>query len=60
MSESSDRGVLVWICTLTISYWEAEKDGLVQRTWCYVDQPLDGLRWFGKDANDTWPREVIE
>ena len=39
---------------------EAENDGHVQRTWCYVDQPLDGMRWFGKDANGTWPHEVIE
>ena len=39
---------------------EAEKDGRVQRTWCYIDQPIDGISWFSKSADGTWPREVIE
>jgi hypothetical protein len=39
---------------------EAKKDGRVQRTWCYVDQPVDGIRWSDKDANGAWLREVIE
>lgn len=39
---------------------EGEKNGTLQRGWCIVDQRMDGVRWFTKNADGTWPGEVNE
>ena len=37
---------------------EAQKDGLVKRGWCYIDQNLENVVWFEKLADGTWPQTV--
>ena len=39
---------------------EVEKNGIVKRGWCYIDQHPDGVIWFDKQPDGTWPREVNE
>ncbi len=39
---------------------EGEKDGVVRRAWCYVDQNAESIRWLEKNTNETWPPEVGE
>jgi hypothetical protein len=39
---------------------EVEKDGVVKRGWCYIDQHPEAVIWFDKHDDGTWPREVNE
>ena len=39
---------------------EAEKDGVLKRGWCYIDQRPDEVIWSDKHTDGTWPREVNE
>ena len=39
---------------------EAQKDGLVKRGWCYIDQNPENVKWFDKLADGTWPQTVSD
>jgi len=39
---------------------EAQKDGLVKRGWCYIDQRLEDVVWVDQLTDGTWPQAVNE
>jgi len=39
---------------------EAEKEGRVQRAWCYIDQRPQDMTWFDQPRDGTWPNQVNE
>lgn len=39
---------------------EAEKEGKVQRAWCYIDQRPQDMTWFVQQSDGTWPNQVNE
>ena len=39
---------------------EAEKEGRVQRAWCYIDQRPQDMTWFDQQPDGKWPNQVNE